>query len=100
MDLSEDGLIDEARRATGLEDLGEDGFRDGLRVLLATYQTTARLSPRGRKATRRRLLELLSNRLRIAATLVRHPEIRTRTIRRPVYVVGLPRTGTSALFNL
>jgi hypothetical protein len=100
VDLSEEALIAEARAQTGLQDLGEDGFRDGLRALIATYETTARLSPRGRKSTRRRLVELLANRLRIADTLQRHPEIRERSIRRPVYLTGLPRTGTSALFNL
>jgi hypothetical protein len=100
VDLSEEGLIAEARAATGLRDLGEDGFREGLRVLLATYESTARLSPRGRKATRRRLIELLTNRLLIQETLRLHPEIRERAIRRPVYLTGLPRTGTSALFNL
>jgi hypothetical protein len=99
IDLSEPSLIAEARAATGLDDLGEDGFRDGLRVLLETYEG-ARLSPRGRRATRRRLVELLSNRLRIAETLRAHPEIRERAVRRPVYLTGLPRTGTSALFNL
>jgi hypothetical protein len=36
----------------------------------------------------------------IEETLKKHPEIKARAIRRPVYLTGLPRTGTSALFNL
>jgi hypothetical protein len=99
--LTEDGLLADARAAAGL-DLADDdpAFRDGLRTLLATYRTTASLSARGQRSTRRRLVELLANRLRIADTLARHPEIRTRPVRHPLYLTGLPRTGTSALFNL
>jgi hypothetical protein len=98
--LAEEDLLARAREATGLTDFGEDGFRDGLRALVAMYTTTARMTPQGRKSTRRRLIELLSNRLRIAEAFRQHPEIRARPIRRPVYLTGLPRTGTSALFNV
>jgi hypothetical protein len=98
-DLSEEGLLAEARARTGLSDFGDPCFREGLRVLLDTYEG-AGLSPGGRKRTRRRLLQLLATRLRVEAGWRRHPEIRARAIRRPVYLTGLPRTGTSALFNL
>jgi hypothetical protein len=100
IDLSEDGLLAEARQQTGLDDFGDDRFREGLRVLVRTYDTTANLSARGRKSTRRRLVQLLANRLEIEEAFKRHPEIREREIRSPVYLTGLPRTGTSALFNL
>jgi hypothetical protein len=99
-DLSESALLAEARAKTGLSDFGGEDFREGLRALLAMYYSTARLTPRGRKVTRRRILELLTNRLYIQATLTKHPEIKDRPIRRPMYLTGLPRTGTSALFNL
>jgi hypothetical protein len=98
--LAEEDLLARAREATGLSDFGDDGFREGLRALLAMYTTTAQLTPQGRKSTRRRLVELLSNRLRIAEAFRKHPEIRERRISGPVYLTGLPRTGTSALFNL
>jgi hypothetical protein len=100
VDLSESALLTEARAKTGLSDFGGEDFREGLRALLAMYDTTARLTPAGRKVTRRRILELLTNRLHIQATLKKHPEIQKRPIVRPVYLTGLPRTGTSALFNL
>ena len=100
IDLTESALLAEAEAKAGLSDFGGDDFREGLRALLEMYDTTAKLSPQGRKATRRRILELLTNRLFIQDTLRKHPEIQTRPIRRPVYLTGLPRTGTSALFNL
>jgi hypothetical protein len=100
VDLSAPILLAEAQTKTGLTDFGDDSFREGLAMLLETYDTTARLSPAGRKMARRRILELLTNRLFIQAALKKHPAIRERAIRRPMYLTGLPRTGTSALFNL
>lgn len=100
VDLSESALLAEAEAKAGLSDFGGDDFREGLRALLEMYDTTARLSPQGRRATRRRVLELLTNRLFIQDTFRKHPAIKERPIRRPMYLTGLPRTGTSALFNL
>jgi hypothetical protein len=100
VDLSEFALLAEAEAKAGLHDFGGEEFRHGLRALLEMYDTTARLSPAGRKIARRRILELLTNRLFIQETLKKHPEIKSRPIRSPMYLTGLPRTGTSALFNL
>jgi len=97
--LDPEALESEAREGTGLGDFGGGDFREGLAVLCETYEH-AGLKESGRQRTRARLLHLLQTRLRIAAAFERHPEIRTRPIRRPVYLTGLPRTGTSALFNL
>lgn len=100
LDLTLEPLLDDARQAAGgLDDFGDPSFREGLGVLLDTYER-AGLKPGGRKRTRGRLVHLLSNRLQIERALRRHPEVRDRAIVRPVYLTGLPRTGTSALFNL
>ena len=99
LDLSEESLIAAAKQSTGLGDFGDEGFRDGLRVLLETYES-AGLRPGGRKLTRGRLIRILCNRLRVEQAFRRHPEILEREIRSPVYMTGLPRTGSSALFNL
>jgi len=99
-DFSEESVLEEARQTTGLSDFGDDHFREGLRVLLHTYDKTANFSDKGRRRHRRRIVQLLATRLRIQEALKQHPEIRERRIRRPLYLTGLPRTGTSALFNL
>ncbi|MCP5065089.1 MAG: sulfotransferase [bacterium] len=96
----EDAVLEAARKATGLSDPGGNDFLEGLRVLLETYDGSAGLSERGRKHNWRRLVLLLSTRMRVADALRKHPEILKREIRNPVYLTGLPRTGTSALFNL
>jgi hypothetical protein len=94
-----EALLAEARAATGLSDFGPDDFREPLRVLCESYER-APFDARGRKRNRRRLLQLLAARLRVEAALRRHPEVRERPLRRPMVLTGLPRSGTSALFNL
>jgi hypothetical protein len=96
----EEAVLEAARRATGLSDFGDEGFREGLRVLLETYEKTANFHEKGRKRYWRRVVQLLSTRLRVEEAFRKHPEIHERAIRRPVFLTGLPRTGTSALFNL
>jgi hypothetical protein len=100
VEFSEESVLEEARQTAGLSHFGNDGFREGLRVLLETYDNTAGFNEKGRRRNRRRVVQLLATRLRIEAAFEKHPEIRERQIRRPVYLTGLPRTGTSALFNL
>ncbi len=100
MQFDEASILEEGRQSTGLSDFGDEGFREGLRVLLQTYGETAGFTEKGVKRNRRRVVQLLQNRLRIQDALTRHPEIREREIRSPVVLTGLPRSGTSALFSL
>ncbi len=97
--LDEERLIAEAREATGLDDLGDESFRPGLRALIETY-TGHPFSEKGRKRNHRRLVSLLSTRLQLEAAWRRHPEVLERPVPHPVVLTGLPRSGTSALFNL
>ncbi|MCZ6783398.1 MAG: sulfotransferase [Proteobacteria bacterium] len=98
--FDEETLLEEARQAAGLSDFGAGEFREPLRVLIETFGKPP-FGERGRRRARRRLLQLLTTRLRVQAALCAHPEeIRDRKIVKPVVLTGLPRSGTSALFNL
>jgi hypothetical protein len=99
-ELAAPELIAAARGETGLEAFGGESFREGLEVLTAALEAEADLHAAGRQAARGRLLALLKNRLRIEDWLRRHPEIEEQEIAAPVFVVGLPRTGTTALATL
>ncbi len=94
-----DEILDESRRAAGLDDFGGPDFRPGLEALAATYGG-GRFNGRGRARARRRLVQLLTTRLRMQAAWSAHPEILERPIRRPMVLTGLPRSATSALFGL
>jgi hypothetical protein len=99
LDWSEQSVLAEARAAAGIEDFGDDAFRGGLQALLRTYADNP-FSEKGQKRNRRRVVTLLSKRLEVEAALTRHPEIMARPVPSPVVLTGLPRSATSALFNL
>jgi hypothetical protein len=98
--LDERALLEAAHRLTGLDDFGGDEFREPLRILLQGYDTEARLTLLGRIAARRDTLSLLANRLRLVDDRRRHPAIAEQRIERPLFIVGLPRTGSTLLHHL
>jgi hypothetical protein len=98
--LDEDSLLAAARRATGLQDMGDENFREPLRLVLQGLEHEARLTFVGRLAARGDVLGLLTTRLRLEADRARHPEIAAEDVRRPLFIVGLPRTGSTLLHHL
>ena len=98
--LEPQDLLDAAVRRAGSSDFGGDGFREGMDVLLDSVEREADLSTLGRISCRETLLRYLENRLRLTAYRTEHPELADEVIERPIFIVGLPRTGTTILFNL
>jgi hypothetical protein len=89
-----------ATRLTGLDDFGDDEYLEGLRVLLKSYADDAGLTPEGNKAQRAFLRGALVARLLSESAWRQHPEYAQVAIERPIFVTGLPRTGTTALHRL
>lgn len=94
------GLIEAARRETGLDDFGADDWREPFEILMRAIEDEAELHFFGRLWTRQEMIQFLKNRLLIEDAYRRHPEIEDQEIREPVFVLGLPRSGTSILFEL
>ena len=99
-DLSSTALLEAARKKTGLVDWGDEAFREPLDVYLKAVRESANFHPMGQKVLARIFHRLLSNRLLVRKDLADHPEILDVPLRRPLYVIGLPRTGTTLLHNL
>jgi hypothetical protein len=97
--LAADDLLEQARAHTGLGDFGDPIYREGLDVLLDDLAGAA-LSDLGQMVWRGRILSHLVQRLRVEDWLARHPEALAGSVPAPVFVVGLPRTGTTALSHL
>lgn len=95
--LDEDSLLRTARANTGLDDFGDDDWREPFRLLIADLENTANLNFFGRVMTRSDLLVHLEGRLRVVDWLKRHPEIEDEPIEAPVFVIGLPRSGTTIM---
>jgi Sulfotransferase family len=100
MSFSVDELEDGARAATGLGDFGTSHYREGLQRTVEALNTEAELNDMGNVIQQATISNALIQRLRIEDTYRRHPEIDDEVIGGPVFVIGLPRTGTTALSQL
>ena len=89
-----------AVRRTGLTEFGADDYTDGLAVLLDSCAAEAGFTPFGAKAQRALLRGALTARLCSEAAWRANPEYARVAIERPVFITGLPRTGTTALQRL
>jgi hypothetical protein len=98
--LDEQRLLQRARRATGLGDFGDEDFRKPLRLLLDDLNTFDHFTPMGRITVQTVLHEQLCSRLCLQEKLKTAPEIAQQDIDRPIFIAGLPRTGTTHLHNL
>ena len=98
-ELVVDELIAEAQRRTGLERFDRETFREGLGILVSDINRDERPDPLVER-TREVLLKALTDRLKTTAWLEGRPELLKRPIERPIFVFGVPRTGTTLLSNL
>ena len=96
-----DSLVAEARgRTEGLTDFGPGPFLEPLGRFVDSLNTEARLNDAGRYMARERILLHTVNRLRYVEDRKRFPAIADVGIERPVFIVGLPRTGTTILHDI
>ena len=98
--LDEAALVQESRERTGLEDFGDEAFRQPLRILLRSFEQDADLNLVGRICVHAEILRMLCNRLRMVEDRRRHPEIADEKIERPLFITGLPRSGSTFLHAL
>lgn len=94
-----ESLLKRAKATTGLTDWGDERFIEPLQVVLDAMNTgeycsmsSAFINNVGWRA--------VANRLRIEQRLKDHPEILDIPVKRPIFVLGFPRTGTTLLQNL
>lgn len=98
--FNDSALIEAARRRAGFHDFGDESFREPLRLLLRCYATEADLSLIGRMAVRWDVIRFLSNLLRLSAEEDAAPGSTALPVRAPIFVTGLPRSGTTFLHSL
>jgi Sulfotransferase family len=90
-------LMAAAAERTGLQDFGDDSFREGLEILIRALATEARLNARGEGFVYHRIGLHLAQRLQVEDWYRRHPEIDDVALAPPLFGMGLPRTGSTAL---
>ncbi len=90
-------LMDLARRESGLDDFGEDSFREGLELLCRALEAEAQLNATGQHVLRELILRYLRQRLEVEEWYRLHPETAEHPLVQPLFGVSLPRTGSTAL---
>jgi Sulfotransferase family len=88
-----------ASAVDGLDDFGDEPFREPLRVLLASY-AEAPIHELGARILHGSVVRSLANRLRARHWLAIHPEIADEVIEAPLVVVGMMRSGTTLIQRL
>ena len=98
-----DLLHDTAVKQTGLEDFGDrNEYLEGMIRLLAAMDDDLghRLTEMGRQMAFDLIVNKLIARLYTQKGWSEHPEYSNERIERPIFIIGLPRTGTTALHKL
>ena len=98
--FSAERMVAGAIRRNGGQGFGDNSFREGLDAYVAALNDEAGLNGFGRVAIGSMIRLLLQHRLRLEAWRQAHPEVAQQTIRRPLIIAGLPRTGTTILHQL
>jgi hypothetical protein len=93
----EQQLISEACERAQADDFGPDTWREGLEALLRGLTDEGNLNELGEAVYADQIVGLLRNRLEVEKWYTRYPEIDQQEIVAPLFGIGLPRTGSTAL---
>jgi hypothetical protein len=98
--LAVPALLEQARKLSGLDDIGDTPYLDALNILVASMKNDANITPKLYERLHKQLVGLLVNRAQIAADRKRMPGIAGMQIKRPILVVGFGRTGSTLIHSL
>lgn len=100
LDMSVAGVLEAARTQTGLDDFGPADFEERLGRLLGEVKGDANVWRSAKAQFVGFCVKAAANRLKNRDFLKRFPQIDNILIDRPIFIVGLPRSGTTHLENL
>src|SRR5579871_6870798 len=99
--LESEQLCDQARRRTGLEDFGEPAIEPALSILTKSLEEEANLHPIGRLLIRIHLKDILEARLRMARQYkLQARALSDQPVPSPIFITGMPRSGSTFLHEL
>jgi Sulfotransferase family len=93
-------LMREASGAAGLSDFGELPFEEALDMLIFSLEREAALDEARRTGTAAMIRSALIKRLMLEEDRKQFPEIADEVIEAPIFITGLPRTGSTNLHGL
>jgi hypothetical protein len=92
-------LFEDAQLQTGLQDFGDSQIPLRLAVLVASIEREAKLHRIGRFLVRKHLTSLLTRRLLLEQLWKRSKPVKG-TIESPIFITGIPRSGSTFLHEL
>lgn len=100
LDMSVPAVLSAARAQTGLTDFGPADFEERLGLLLSEVEADPNVWQSAKAQFVGFCVKAAANRLKGRDFVKRHPSINDMAIDRPIFIVGLPRSGTTHLENL
>ncbi len=95
-----EAMHEQAAKTTGLADFGPDDYVVPLKLLLSSYDKADRLSDLGKQITIGATTGILVARLLAQQGFKAHPKFANAAIEKPIIIIGMPRTGSTALHRL
>jgi Sulfotransferase family len=89
-----------AAKATDLNDFGPDDYHAQLKILLSDYDQHAHMTEAGATAMTNELVGKLVGRLMAQQGFKTYPQFANAKIEKPIFILGMPRTGTTVLLRL
>ncbi len=93
--LSSQQFIENAAETAGLADFGGNTFKEGLEALIDSLNTDLDLGEGTAGYFQQVITQILVNRLQVTQLIKDHPEIENEKIQKPLFILGLPRSGTT-----
>ncbi|MDQ1430808.1 MAG: hypothetical protein QOF40_1410 [Actinomycetota bacterium] len=90
-----DAVVTTAADLAGVTDPDPDTFRPNLELLVTSINEEAGLLPEAVAGTQAMLVHALRNRIEVSHWARTHPAIEDEVIDRPLFLTGLPRSGTT-----
>lgn len=98
--LTVENLMEMAAKKVRLDDYGDKNFQFPLEQLLNSFEQEYGDNIDRKFSFGYTIIDLLTKRLYIRDNFKSYPEILNTPIKRPLFITGLPRTGTTLLHNL
>ena len=92
-------IMKAAQKISGHSDYGDESYRPGLEKLCWSLENEANLNQMGRLILHRQVANALAGRLTVVAWEKANPNAARAPIIAPMFIIGLPRTGTTILFE-
>src|ERR1700733_2241222 len=98
--VTADDIFKLAAQRTGVSEIDSDSWRDGLALIVDEVNNSAAFTPPGRERVLDDATNALGRRMQVHAYIQARPEVLDAPVERPLFVPGMPRTGTTVISYL